>query len=102
MGMKEKEKNKMNKTELARKIATEKEITIKAATEAIETVVNTIADTLVDGEEIKIAGFGTFSVVERAAREGRNPATGETIQIEASKSPKFKASKTLKDAVKNA
>lgn len=92
----------MNKTELARKIATEKEITIKAATEAIETVVNTIADTLVDGEEIKIAGFGTFSVVERAAREGRNPATGETIQIEASKSPKFKASKTLKDAVKNA
>lgn len=92
----------MNKTELARKIATEKEITIKAATEAIETVVNTIADTLVDGEEIKIAGFGTFSVAERAAREGRNPATGETIQIEASKSPKFKASKTLKDAVKNA
>ncbi len=55
---------------------------------------------LVDGDKVAITGFGTFEVVERAERQGRNPATGETITIVASKSPKFKAGKALKDAVK--
>ena len=69
----------------------------------IEVVVNevfdTIKNTLASGEKVTIAGFGTFEVVERAARTGRNPKDGSTIQIPASKAPKFKASKNFKDAV---
>ena len=72
----------------------------------IELVVNevfdTIKNTLASGEKVAIAGFGSFEVVERAERQGRNPKTGETITIPASKSPKFKAGKALKDIVKNA
>lgn len=89
----------MNKTDLARKISAEKEITIKAANAEIDDVIGAIADVVATGDEVSISGFGKFSVTERAAREGRNPATGETIQIEASKSPKFKAAKAFKDAV---
>ena len=67
---------------------------------ALTAFTNVIADTLVDGDKVAITGFGTFEVVERAERLGRNPATGEAMTIAASKSPKFKAGKALKDAVK--
>ena len=90
----------MNKVDLIAKVAEKQETTKKAAGEALDAVVAVITETLVSGEDIKIAGFGTFSVTERAARTGRNPQTGETIKIEATKAPKFKASKTLKDLVK--
>ena len=89
----------MNKVELIAKIAEVEEVTKKAAGEQLNAVVEVITNALAKGEEVKISGFGTFSVAERAAREGRNPQTGETIQIAASKAPKFKASKTLKDVV---
>lgn len=89
----------MNKKELVKAIAEKLETTQKAACEQLEAILEVITDALVDGQEVKISGFGTFSISERAAREGRNPATGETIQIAASKSPKFKAAKSLKDAV---
>ena len=67
---------------------------------ALTTFTNIVADTLVDGDKVSITGFGTFEVTERAERQGRNPATGEAITIAASKSPKFKAGKALKEAVK--
>lgn len=89
----------MNKKELVKAIAEKLETTQKAAGEQLEAILEVITDALVAGEEVKISGFGTFSISERAAREGRNPQTGETIQIAASKSPKFKAAKALKDAV---
>ncbi len=89
----------MNKADLIRKVATEVEKTQKDLTVLIDTIFNTITDTLASGEKVSIAGFGTFDVIERAAREGRNPKTNETIMIKASKAPKFKASSALKDAV---
>ena len=89
----------MNKKELIKAISEKLETTQKAAGEMLDAVTAVITDALVNGTEVKISGFGTFSVTERAAREGRNPATGETIQIAASKSPKFKAAKALKDTV---
>ena len=89
----------MNKVELITKMAEIEGTTKKAAGEHLDALVSVISETLGKGEEVKISGFGTFSVAERAAREGRNPMTGETIQIAASKSPKFKASKALKDVV---
>lgn len=70
------------------------------AEQAVEVMVNSIIDTLKKGEEVSIAGIGIFSVKERAAREARNPRTGETIQVPAMKVPKFRAAKALKDAVK--
>lgn len=90
----------MNKTELITAMAEKAEISKKDAEKALTAFINVVADTLVDGDKITIIGFGTFEVVERAARTGRNPQTGETIEIAASKSPKFKASKALKGAVK--
>ena len=90
----------MNKVELIAKMAEKAEISKKDAEKALTAFTNIVADTLVDGDKVQIVGFGTFEVTERAARTGRNTQTGESIQIEASKSPKFKASKTLKDAVK--
>lgn len=89
----------MNKVELISRMAEIEETTKKAAGEHLDAVVTAISEALAKGEEVNISGFGKFSVAERAAREGRNPATGETIQIAASKSPKFKAAKALKDAV---
>ena len=74
--------------------ATKKDITV-----VVDEVFDTIKNTLASGEKVAIAGFGSFDVVERAERQGRNPKTGETITIGASKSPKFKASKALKDIV---
>ncbi len=74
--------------------------TKKQAQEAVDALFDTIVKTLGRGEEIAITGFGTFKVVKRAAREGRNPKTGEKIQIAASTKPKFRAGKLLKEAVK--
>lgn len=90
----------MNKTELITAMAEKAEISKKDAEKALTTFTNVIADTLVDGDKVAITGFGTFEVVERAERQGRNPATGEAITIAASKSPKFKTGKALKEAVK--
>ena len=90
----------MNKTELITAMAEKAEISKKDAEKALTAFTNVIADTLVDGDKVAITGFGTFEVVERAERQGRNPATGEAITIAASKSPKFKAGKALKKAVK--
>lgn len=89
----------MNKNELISRVAEVNETTKKAAGEQVEAILAVITEALAAGEEVAISGFGKFSVTERAAREGRNPATGETIQIAASKSPKFKAAKALKDSV---
>lgn len=89
----------MNKTELINAMSEKMGTTKKAATEAIEAFVETVVETVTTGEEVNISGLGKFSVVERAEREGRNPATGETITIAASKAPKFKAGKAFKDAV---
>ncbi len=90
----------MNKTELITKVAEKAEISKKDAESALNAFTNVVADALVDGDKVQIVGFGTFEVAERAARTGRNPKTGETIEIAASKSPKFKAGKALKDAIK--
>ena len=90
----------MNKTEIITALAEKAELSKKDAEKALTAFTNIVADTLVDGDKVSITGFGTFEVVERAERQGRNPATGDTITIPASKSPKFKAGKSLKDAVK--
>jgi DNA-binding protein HU-beta len=70
------------------------------AEQAVETMINTIVGSLKKGEEVSIAGLGIFSVKTRAARQARNPRTGETLQVPAMKVPKFRAAKALKDAVK--
>ena len=90
----------MNKKELVEAVMKETGIETKAASErAVEAVFDTIVKTLGHGEEVAIAGFGTFRVAKRAAREGSNPKTGEKIQIKASIKPKFRAGKLLKEAV---
>ena len=86
----------MNKKELVKAYSEKLGTTQKAAGEQLDALLEVIADALKAGQDIKIPGFGNFSVSERAAREGRNPKTGETVQIAASKSPKFKAAKALK------
>lgn len=89
----------MNKTELITAVA-EKAGTSKKDTEAvINATMDVIKSTVAGGDDIQLIGFGTFGIAERAAREGRNPQTGETMKIEASKAPKFKAGKAFKDAV---
>lgn len=90
----------MNKVELIGAVASKSEISKKDVEKVINAFTNVVADALVDGDKVQLVGFGTFEVVERAERQGRNPATGEEITIAASKSPKFKAGKALKDAVK--
>ena len=89
----------MNKNELISRMAEVEGTTKKAAGEQLEAILAVITEALANGDEVSLTGFGKFSVTERAAREGRNPQTGETIQIAASKSPKFKAGKALKDMV---
>ena len=89
----------MNKTELIAAVAEKAEISKKDAEKAVKALVDTITAELVKGETVQVVGFGTFEVNERAEREGRNPRSGETVTIAASKSPKFKAGKALKDAV---
>ena len=89
----------MNKTELIAAIAEKTELSKKDADKALKAFTDVVEEELKKGEKIQLVGFGTFEVSERAAREGRNPQTGETMQIAASKSPKFKAGKALKDAI---
>ena len=89
----------MNKAELVAAVAERTELSKKDAEKALKAFVDVVAEELKKGEKIQLVGFGTFEVTERAAREGRNPLTGEKMQIKASKAPKFKAGKALKDAV---
>ena len=89
----------MNKSDLIDQIAASTDISKAAAGRALDATIDSITDALKDGEQVVLVGFGTFHVKDRAARTGRNPKTGETIQIKASKSPGFKAGKVLKDAV---
>ncbi len=89
----------MNKTELVAAIAEKTELSKKDSEKALKAFVDIVTEALQKGEKIQLVGFGTFEVAERAAREGRNPLTGEKMQINASKAPKFKAGKALKDAV---
>ena len=90
----------MNKEFLVKEVANKIDgATIKDIRLVTETIFETIKEALANGDKVSIAGFGSFEVVERAAREGKNPRTGEPLQIPASKAPKFKASKNLKDAV---
>lgn len=89
----------MNKAELIDAIAEKAGLSKKDAGEALSAFTNTVADELKNGNSVQLIGFGTFDVGERAARSGRNPKTGQTITIKASKSPKFKAGKALKDLV---
>ncbi len=89
----------MNKAELIEAMAEAADISKAAAGRALDGMVDAITDAMKKGDTLSLVGFGTFSVKERAAREGRNPQTGETITIKASKIPSFKAGKALKDAV---
>ncbi len=89
----------MNKTELVAAIAEKTELSKKDSEKALKAFIDVVTEELVKGEKIQLVGFGTFEVSERAAREGRNPQTGETMKIAASKSPKFKAGKALKDVI---
>ena len=89
----------MNRMELVAAIAEKTELSKKDAEKAMKAFTDVVAEELKKGEKIQLVGFGTFEVSERAAREGRNPQTGEAMQIAASKSPKFKAGKALKDAL---
>lgn len=92
----------MTKKELVAAMAAKTEMTKKDTEEMLNTLVETICESLENGEEVAIAGLGKFEVRERAERNGRNPSTGEAIVIAASKAPAFKAAKALKDAVKSA
>ena len=89
----------MNKTELVAAIVEKTELSKKDAEKAVKAFTEVVADELKKGEKIQLVGFGTFEVAERPAREGRNPQTGETLTIAASKTPKFKAGKALKDLI---
>ena len=89
----------MNKTELIAAVAEKAEISKKDSEKALKAFIDVVTDELKAGGKIQLVGFGTFEVSERAAREGRNPQTGKTMKIEASKAPKFKAGKALKDAI---
>ena len=89
----------MNKAELVAEIAKNTGLTKVDSEKATEVLLNTVAATLKKGDEVRLVGFGTFSVAKRAAAEGRNPRTGAKIKIPASKQPKFKAGKGLKDAL---
>ena len=90
-----------NKAELVDRVAKKTQLTKKDVSAAVDALFETIQEALQAGEKVQVNGFGNFEVRERAARKGRNPQSGEEIQIEASKVPAFKAGKALKDAVKN-
>ena len=89
----------MNKVQLVEAVAAAGKLTKKDAEVAVKAVTDSIVEALKNGEKVQLVGFGTFEVRERGARAGRNPKTGATIQIAASKLPTFKAAKALKDAV---
>ena len=90
----------MNKTELIDKVAQESALSKSAAEQVVNSVFSAIAETMKTGDKVTLLGFGTSSVTERAAREGRNPQSGETINIPAKKVVKFKAGSKLVDSVK--
>ena len=87
----------MNKAELVAAIAEKTELSKKDSEKALKAFIDVVTEELTKGEKIQLVGFGTFEVSERAAREGRNPLTGKAMKIAASKAPKFKAGKALKD-----
>lgn len=89
----------MNKNDLVAEVAKNTGLSKTDAAKAVDAFLGAVAGALKKGDEVRLVGFGTFNVAERAATEGRNPRTGETIKIPASKQPKFKAGKGLKDAV---
>ena len=89
----------MNRVELIAAMADRAELSKKDAEKALKAFTEVVAEELKKGEKIQLVGFGTFEVSERPAREGRNPRSGETMTIAASKAPKFKAGKALKDAI---
>ncbi|MCI9111090.1 MAG: HU family DNA-binding protein [Eubacterium sp.] len=90
----------MNKTELVAAVATKAELSKKDADAAVKAVIDAVTEALKDGEKVALVGFGTFEVKTRAARTGKNPRTGEVINIPEAKVPSFKAGSALKDAVK--
>lgn len=90
----------MNKTELVAQIAENSDLNKTQAAAALSATIDAVTGALAKGDTVALPGFGTFSVKERAARTGRNPATGAELKIPASRAPGFKAGKTLKDAVK--
>ena len=89
----------MNKNDLIAAVADSANLSKSDASDAVDAVLDSISGALAGGDEVRLVGFGTFSVAQRAATTGRNPRTGEAIDIPASKQPKFKAGKALKDAV---
>lgn len=89
----------MNRTELVAAMAEKTQLSKKDAEAALKAFIDVVSEEMKKGEKVQLVGFGTFEVSERAAREGRNPQTGETMTIPASKTPKFKAGKALKDMV---
>ena len=89
----------MNKTELIAAIAEKTNLTKKDSELALAAALEAITEALVEGDKVQLIGFGTFETKKREAREGRNPRTGETIKVPASKAPVFKAGKALKDKV---
>lgn len=92
----------MNKEMLITAIAEKTDMTKVQSEKALVAFMDTVKEELVKGEKVSLVGFGTFEVTERAERQGRNPQTGQSITIAASKSPKFKSGKALKDALKDA
>ena len=89
----------MNKTELVAAIADATDLSKKDAEKALKAFTDVVTKALKKGDKVQLVGFGTFEVAKRAAREGRNPQTGKAMKIKASKAPKFKAGKALKDTV---
>ncbi|HUH08490.1 MAG TPA: HU family DNA-binding protein [Egibacteraceae bacterium] len=91
----------MNKTELIDAVAGKADVSKAAVAKTVDSLIETITDTVRSGEKVSVTGFGTFEVRDRAARIGRNPRTGAEVQVPASKAPAFKAGKSFKDAVNN-
>ena len=90
----------MNKSELIAAVAAKADLSKKDAEAAVKAVIDSVSEALVDGDKVALVGFGTFEVKTRAARTGKNPRTGEAIEIPAAKVPSFKAGAALKNAVK--
>ncbi|SDI35137.1 HU family DNA-binding protein [Natribacillus halophilus] len=89
----------MNKTDLINSVAEHADLSKKEASKAVDSVFDNITETLTKGEKVQLVGFGSFEVRERASRKGRNPQTGDEIEIPATKNPAFRPGKQLKDAV---